>query len=424
MKTVKKALAVVLAAVMLLTLCPAVFAEEGEAGTAPVRVREYGGQFTDVSDTSWYADNVKSVYEFGLMDGSTDTTFNPKGNMTIAQTIKVAVRLYELYNGLESDFSTDGTWYQPYVDYAIEKEIYDPHITEDYSLEVSREIFALLISNAVPDWALPEINEIPDNIIPNLPFNYMKDAITTLDAAGVDVGTNSAVTMYSYLVDLSVPGWFGFTESKYTAVYRLYRAGVLTGSDEYGTFNPGSGIVRSEAAAIISRTVEPALRKTFSLKQRPVSIVPVDQLANLKSLKKRMTDEELQAAYDEALKIVTPLANLPYETQLCGIAVALRRLTEKYVEYSMEENHYNDPYGFFILHVASCAGATRAVGLCLNMLGLPYEHVNENQYSHQWARVDLPVDHIPIDVCWICDAYGLYVGPEPAPYFHPLAGEG
>ena len=47
------------------------------------------------------------------------------------------------------------------------------------------------------------------------------------------------------------------------------------------------------------------------------------------------------------------------------------------------------------------------------MLGIPYEHVNENQYSHQWCRVNLNGTY------WICDAYGLYCGPEPAPYRHP-----
>lgn len=52
----------------------------------------------------------------------------------------------------------------------------------------------------------------------------------------------------------------------------------------------------------------------------------------------------------------------------------------------METPHYNDPYGYFILHTASCAGSTRATGLCLN---------------------------------WICDPFGLYCGPEEAPYEHP-----
>ena len=48
------------------------------------------------------------------------------------------------------------------------------------------------------------------------------------------------------------------------------------------------------------------------------------------------------------------------------------------------------------------------------MLGIPYEHVNENQYTHQWCRVDMGGG-----VYWICDAYGLYCGPEFAPYQHP-----
>ena len=52
--------------------------------------------------------------------------------------------------------------------------------------------------------------------------------------------------------------------------------------------------------------------------------------------------------------------------------------------------------------------------MCLNMLGIPYEHVNESQWSHQWCRVPMPDGSY-----WICDSYGLYCGPEPAPYQHP-----
>ena len=83
------------------------------------------------------------------------------------------------------------------------------------------------------------------------------------------------------------------------------------------------------------------------------------------------------------------------------------------VVYSTEDAHYNDPYGYLVAGVASCAGCTRTTGLCLNMLGISYEHVNENQWSHQWCRVNIDGTY------WICDAYGLYVGPEPEPYVHP-----
>lgn len=144
-------------------------------------------------------------------------------------------------------------------------------------------------------------------------------------------------------------------------------------------------------------------------------LVALEQLSHLKSLKKKCTDEEFRAAYDVAAGVVTPLTGMSREDQLYQIAAAIRyRVDSGQVYYSTDEPHYNDPYGYFVSGVASCAGCARATGLCLDMLGIPYEHVNENQWSHQWCRVNMG------DSYWICDAYGLYVGQEPAPYTHPL----
>lgn len=141
--------------------------------------------------------------------------------------------------------------------------------------------------------------------------------------------------------------------------------------------------------------------------------VPMKDLANLKSLQKKASDEQLAQAYDVALEIVRPLAGLSREEQLKGIAAALRDMFDSGMDYSMDAPHYDDPYGYFVLGMASCAGCARATGLCLNILGIPYEHVNEGAYSHQWCRVNVNGTY------WICDAYGLYAGPEPAPYQHP-----
>ncbi len=141
--------------------------------------------------------------------------------------------------------------------------------------------------------------------------------------------------------------------------------------------------------------------------------VPIKELANYKSLKRKMTDEEFEAAYQEAVNLVAPVAFKGREEQLVYIANALRERFDSGMSYSMDSAHYNDPYGYLVLGSASCSGCTRATGLCLNVLGIPYEHVNENQYSHQWCRV--PVG----DQYWICDAYGLYCGVEPAAYRHP-----
>ncbi len=175
-----------------------------------------------------------------------------------------------------------------------------------------------------------------------------------------------------------------------------------------------SGAWEDENGAVQLRQADPGQNEDAQASQAAVSLVPVDQLANLASLKKKCTDQEFQAAYDAAVAIVAPLAGLSREEQLYGIASSLRRMFDGgQVQYSTSDNHYNDPYGYLVLGVASCAGCTRTTGLCLNMLGIPYEHVNENQWEHQWCRVDIDGTY------WICDAYGLYVGPEPAPYRHP-----
>ena len=49
------------------------------------------------------------------------------------------------------------------------------------------------------------------------------------------------------------------------AIYTFYRAGILTGSDGKGTFNPNSSIKRSEVAAILSRMFDSNVRQSVTL---------------------------------------------------------------------------------------------------------------------------------------------------------------
>lgn len=366
----KKLISSLLAMVLLAALCVPAHA----AGLDNFqKVNTYSdGQFTDVSAANWYAENVEVAYEYGIMTGSAENFFNAAGNLSVAETIVMACRLHSTYHGNGAAFEAGAPWYRPYVDYAKKQGILNTDYSS-YTASVSRADFAVILGAALPDGALPKISSVEDGAIP-------------------DVVSGS---------------------SYYDAVYRLYRAGVLTGNDDKGTFTPASSITRGAAAAIVSRLVDPSLRKAVTLAKAPFEPVPMDQLANLSSLRKKATDDELAQAYEVAREIVTPLAELSLEEQLYGVATALREMFESGMDYSMSSPHYNDPYGYFVLGAASCAGCTRATGLCLNMLGIPYEHVNENQYSHQWCRVNVNGTY------WICDAYGLYCGPEPAPYTHP-----
>ena len=372
----KRAVSMLLAAVLLTALA----APAGAASPYDFeKINSYmEGQFADVPAGSRWADNVRSVYEVGLMAGVTDTRFDTEGSLTIIQTVAMACRLHSAYCGEGTPLeemveANSGAWYQPYVVYADSHEMASREGIDDINADIARGDFAWIMWAAVPDEALAEINSVEDGAIPDVP----------------------------------ITGYYA------APVYALYRAGILTGNDAKGTFTPESTISRGAAAAIISRIADSSLRRPVTLTKAAFQPVAMQDLANLKSIQKKATDQELAQAYDEALALAAPYAGMALEDQLMGIAVSIRERFEQGMSYSMETEHYNDPYGYFILGSASCAGCTRATGLCLNILGIPYEHVNENQYSHQWCRVKVG------DTYWICDAYGLYCGPEPAPYAHP-----
>lgn len=48
-------------------------------------------------------------------------------------------------------------------------------------------------------------------------------------------------------------------------IYTFYRAGILTGSDENGTFHPTSSIKRSEVATILTRMYDASQRQIITL---------------------------------------------------------------------------------------------------------------------------------------------------------------
>ena len=218
----KRTISIFLAVILIFILLPAGAA----AGTLAnfTAVRTYTpGQFSDVRD-EWFAEYVQKVYEFGLIDGTSATTYSPKENLTIAQAIKLASCLHSIYNTGSSSFPSGSPWYQPYVDYALSSGIISSPYP-DYNVNATRADFAVILAKALPDEALTPINTVEDNQIPDVLVSYT----------------------------------YG------PSVYKLYRAGVLTGSDSAGTFYPNSYITRDAVAAIIARMAVPSLRQKVSL---------------------------------------------------------------------------------------------------------------------------------------------------------------
>lgn len=216
------------------SLTVSVAASEIQNDLGFVKINVYTpGQFSDVSSSEWCAANVQTAYEYGVMSGKSSSFFDTNGDLTIAQAIAMACRIHNAYYGNNYSFQSDGIWYQSYVDYALDNGII-PAPYGSYNVPVSRAGFASILNGALPDSALLQINIVEEQSIPDVPTD----------------------------------------SNYYNAVYRLYRAGVLTGNDTKGTFTPFSYITRGAAAAIVSRMVEPSLRKSITLvaSQDPVSV--------------------------------------------------------------------------------------------------------------------------------------------------------
>ncbi|MBO5143181.1 MAG: S-layer homology domain-containing protein [Clostridia bacterium] len=185
--------------------------------------KTYQNNFEDVNQNDWYYENVKIAYEKGLVNGTSEKTFNPTGNITVAETITLASRLHSIYMNDDYKFVANGVWYQPYIDYAIQKGIITEEQFNNYNNKATRAQFAMIFANALPNEALNAINDITS--IPDVSKNVF------------------------YAND----------------VYKLYKAGILAGSDNYGTFNPNSNIQRSEVAAMVTRMADVNLRKNVTL---------------------------------------------------------------------------------------------------------------------------------------------------------------
>ncbi len=220
----KRFISFFLCIILAFSLSGAALADEGRFDHFLSAKEWTDGVFTDVRSTDWFYDSVRSAYRMGLFSGTQKGLFSPYNDVSIAETIALSARIHSLYTRAHTDFPASSPWYKAYVDYALENKIItEPY--DNYNANAMRYEFASILARALPPEELAAINTVENGSIPDVPYsrNY----------AG--------------------------------SVYRLYRAGVLTGSDENGSFLPYNNISRAEAAAIAERITLASQRKTLLL---------------------------------------------------------------------------------------------------------------------------------------------------------------
>ena len=118
------------------------------ASTAPS-----GGSFpfTDVAESRWSYPYIREMYEAGVIDGMTPTTFEPAGNVTRAQFVKMLALLQSAdvsayASGPFTDVPGDA-WYARYVNWAAANGIVNgtSATTFDPSGQITREQLAAIL---------------------------------------------------------------------------------------------------------------------------------------------------------------------------------------------------------------------------------------------------------------------------------------
>jgi transglutaminase-like putative cysteine protease len=227
MKKSRRVLSMALSILMLFFIAPLhAAAAEPSMDNFAYEASYTPGQFSDISENEWFGYQQQKVvckaYELGLMQGR-GTEFDPEAGVTLAEVITMAARLHHIYHGGDGKFVQTDPWYQVYVDYALENDIIQEEDFPELSAPSTRAAMSYIFARALPREQFIAINTI---------------------GALPDVGYDTA-----------------YQES----ILQLYRAGILTGNDAYGTFGPDGTFTRAQAAALVTRIALPGERKALQL---------------------------------------------------------------------------------------------------------------------------------------------------------------
>ena len=175
--------------------------------------------FTDVAAGRWSYSYIRQLYEAGVIDGMTPTTFVPTGDVTRAQFVKMLARLQgadvsEYRSAGFEDVPAD-VWYAPYVNWAAANGIVYGISSTEFApnADISRQDMAVMLDR------------------------YAQQS-------GIVLGTDNAAVTFTDEADIAAYAL--------PAVQALQRAGVINGMPD-GSFCPRGSATREQACAMLCR---------------------------------------------------------------------------------------------------------------------------------------------------------------------------
>ncbi|MBQ7871356.1 MAG: S-layer homology domain-containing protein, partial [Oscillospiraceae bacterium] len=149
--------------------------------------------FSDLDKTQWYHEGVDFVLDNGLMKGMSDTVFVPNGEVTRAQLVTILYRLegQPSVEGLENPFKdvTENAWYAEAVIWAVNNGVVNgtSETTFDPNAAITREQIAAILFRYAGAEAVEE-DHLKDFTDANQISAYAVDAMNWAVSEGLITG--------------------------------------------------------------------------------------------------------------------------------------------------------------------------------------------------------------------------------------------
>lgn len=161
--------------------------------------------FTDVSPDRWSYDDINHLYQLGIVNGMTATTFAPAANVTRAQFVKMIAGLANAdINDTNSGFQDvpDSAWYAPYVTWAVKNGIVMGISETEFcpDANISRQDMAVMLYRYTKSAGIQLSTEYDAVAFTDqaLISGYAVEAVTSLQQAGILSGFANGNGTYSY----------------------------------------------------------------------------------------------------------------------------------------------------------------------------------------------------------------------------------
>lgn len=208
--------------------------------------------FSDVPEDAWFAPYVELCAERGLLSGVGEGRFSPNTQVNNDEALVMAARALWQSDGGEGPLPAGLT-----PEALVELLGEDQRQLAWPALDDAKRLSELWPYDGFCYLArrCPELGyQLPDYCFNTYPATR-QEFFALLALAGRDLPAINDVD--------TVPG------CRDEAILHLYRAGILSGADGYGSFMPQRHLTRAEAAAALARLADPALRLEFDLEPAP-----------------------------------------------------------------------------------------------------------------------------------------------------------